>query len=254
MNVMQPFLMAPIAHRTLHDKNVGVPENSWEGLSAALAKEVAIEIDIQMSKDGIPMVFHDYELDRVTHESGLINDFDAADLIEMPLKHGTKTIPRLDEFMQNVAGKVPVLLELKDQSRDLGPVGGALEKPVCDILNAYSGASAVMSFNPHMVYKCKKHAPNIPRGLVTDAFREVNWPKVGEARRLELVEIPDFEATGSHFISHNRNDLNSIHLVPFKDRGVPIFCWTVRSEEQEAEARNVAENITFEGYFPAGIS
>ena len=108
MNLLHPFIDGPIAHRTLHDIKKGHPENSWEGLEAAIASGFAIEIDLQLSRDGIPVVFHDYELDRLTESSGLIADLDADELENIVLIGGKRCIPRFDTFMEYVAGRVPV--------------------------------------------------------------------------------------------------------------------------------------------------
>ena len=251
---MEPFLNVPIAHRTLHNITAGVPENSWEGLDAAISKGVPVEIDIQLSKDGVPMVFHDYRLDRLTLESGRVSDFNASELTKMPLLYGGKTIPRFDEFMGFVAGRIAVLVEMKDQSESLSSEDSGLEAAVCEILRIYTGPSAVMSFNPHMIYRCKEYAPDIPRGLVTEIFNAMDWAEVDESRRDELTEIPDYTDTGSCFVSHNRGDLQTDPVARIKQQGGAVFCWTVRSKEQEDEALRVADNITFEGYLPDSIA
>ena len=98
MNLLAPFINGPIAHRTLHNVRLGIPENSWEGLEAAISHGFAIEIDLQLSHDGIPVVFHDYKLDRVTDEVGLISDRSAAELEKIILKPNNINYPtsRLD--------------------------------------------------------------------------------------------------------------------------------------------------------------
>ena len=107
-----------------------------------------------------------------------------------------------------------------------------------------------MSFNPHAVAAFGQAAPRIPRGLVTDDFDSGNWGLVPEARRTALRAIPDFDAVGASFISHDARDLDSPAVTALRERGVPILCWTVRSAAEERAARRVADNITFEGYRP----
>ncbi|MEL6680763.1 MAG: phosphodiesterase, partial [Pseudomonadota bacterium] len=82
-------------------------------------------------------------------------------------------------------------------------------------------------------------------------FEAVFWPDVPEDRRTELAGIPDLDRVGACFISHNRAHLDSPRVHEIKAAGLPILCWTVRSADQEAEAREIADNITFEGYSPA---
>jgi glycerophosphoryl diester phosphodiesterase len=254
MNPLQPFIDGPITHRTLHDVNAGRPENSYEGLDAAINHGLAVEIDLQLSSDGIPMVFHDYKLDRLTDETGLIADRTARQLQEIQLRGGTKAIPRFDEFMAYVAGRVPVLVEMKDQDGALGAKTSALEPAACEIMRGYDGAVAVMSFNPHMIARCAMLAPNVLRGIVTDPYRATDWPEVPAPRRAELALIPHYESVGATFISHNRADLDTARVTALKSQGATIFCWTVKSETQEAQARKIADSITFEGYMPKGIA
>lgn len=254
MNPLQPFIDGPITHRTLHDVNAGRPENSYEGLDAAIAHGLAVEIDLQLSSDGVPMVFHDYELDRLTGESGLVADRTADELQKIPLKGGAKTIPRFDEFMAHVAGRVPVLVELKDQDGGLGPKLSNLEPAACEIMREYTGAVAVMSFNPDMIARCAMLAPNVPRGIVTDPYTAGDWPEVPANRRAELAKIPHYKPIGASFISHNRADLSAPRVAELKSEGAVIFCWTVKSEAQETDARKIVDSITFEGYMPKGIA
>lgn len=253
MTSLQPFIDSPIAHRTLHDVAMGRPENSWEGLDAAIAANYAIEIDLQLSRDGVPMVFHDYDLDRLTDHTGNVADFDAKALEQITLTGGQRGIPRFDAFMKYVDGRVPVLIELKDQDGALGDATTAIEAATCEVLRSYRGAVAVMSFNPHMIARCAMLAPNVPRGLVTDPFAHDDWPNVPQARREELVGIPNFKEMGCTFISHNRADLTAEPVARIKQSGAKIFCWTVRSQNQENDARKIADSITFEGYTPADV-
>jgi len=91
----------------------------------------------------------------------------------------------------------------------------------------------------------------LPRGMTTSAFVPEDWPELSEATRDRLRAIPDLDRVGAGFISHEARDLARQRVVEIKARGVPILCWTIRSQEHEARARAVADNITFEGYAPA---
>ena len=254
MNPLQPFIDGPITHRTLHDVNAGRPENSYEGLDAAIKHGLAVEIDLQLSSDGIPMVFHDYELDRLTAENGLVSDHNALELQKIQLTGGTQTIPRFDEFLAHTAGRIPVLVELKDQDGALGPALSQLESAACEIMRAYDGPIAVMSFNPHMIARCAMLAPDVPRGIVTDPYMATDWPNVTDDRRNELAQIPHYDLINASFISHNRADLSAPRVAELKSQGATIFCWTVRTAAQEASARKIVDSITFEGYMPKGVA
>jgi glycerophosphoryl diester phosphodiesterase len=248
MMIPKAFLQAPIAHRGLHDVADGRPENSMAATRAAIERGYGVEVDLQISKDGVPMVFHDYSLERLTDEMGAVTQRTAKELGAIQLKGGDEGIPTLEEFLKLVDGRVPLLVEIKDQDGALGPNVGALEQAACSILNGYDGASALMSFNPHAIAKCAEFAPNIPRGLVTGAFLAKKWLFVPEGRRVELAGIPDYDRVGACFISHHVMHLEDAVVTYRKQQGAAILCWTVRTAMIEEVAREVADNITFEGY------
>ena len=194
------------------------------------------------------MVFHDYSLERLTDEAGAVGQRTAAELGAITLKHGDEAIPTLDAALKFINGRVPLLIEIKDQDGALGPNVGALEEATCKLLKGYGGTTALMSFNPHSIAKCATFAPNIPRGLVTGPFLDKNWPVLNKARRLELADIPDYDRVGACFISHHVMHLDDVVVTYRKQQGASILCWTVRTAMAEEVARKVADNVTFEGY------
>lgn len=240
------FLAVPIAHRALHGP--GRAENSLAAVEAAAEAGYGIEIDVQLTADGQAVVFHDEELDRLTEETGAVAGRMAADLARVPLKGGGGTIPRLADVLAAVAGRVPLLVEVKDQDGAMGPRVGALERAVAIDLAHYEGPVAVMSFNPHSVDALRHYAPAVPRGLTTCSWDPAEWPGVPEETCARLRGIPDFARTGASFVSHQASDLGRARVAELREAGVPILCWTIRSPEAEAEARKVAHSVTFEGY------
>lgn len=242
------FLKIPIAHRALHDSAGNRPENSRAAIRAAIAGGYGIEIDLQLTADAQAMVFHDYDLERLTGEGGPIRKITAEAAARIPLRYGDgETIPALTEVLGIVAGQVPLLIEIKDQDGDMGPDIGVLEQATVRALDGYAGPVAVMSFNPHSVCRMKELAPDLPRGLVTCGYDAVDWPLSARTRE-RLREIPDFDRAGAAFISHDRKDLARQRVADLRRSGVPVLCWTIRSPNQEAEARRFADNITFERY------
>lgn len=246
MTLPASFLTHPIAHRALHGE--GVPENSLAAVRAAVAAGYGIEIDVQPSADGVAMVFHDYVLDRLTGESGPVSARSAAELGAIRLTGGAEGIPTLAEVLEAVAGQVPLLIEIKDQDGAMGPDIGGLGRAVADALAGYAGPVAVMSFNPHAVAEMAELAPEIPRGLTTYGFDDADARRLPEPQRAQLAGIADFNRVGASFISHDRRDLAAPRVAALKAAGVPVLCWTVRSEREESQARQIADNITFEGY------
>lgn len=248
MTLTASFLTRPIAHRAYHDKTAGRPENSLAAVRAAVDAGYGIEIDLQLSSDGVPMVFHDYDLGRLTQSEGPLAARNAVALTATPLRHGSEGIPTLTQVLDCVAGRVPLLIEIKDQDGALGPNIGTLEAATAEALLGYDGPVALMSFNPHSIAAMAQLAPHIPRGLTTSAYLPADWAPVPAAVCDVLRDIPDYDRTGSCFISHEAADLGRPRVAELRAKGATILCWTIRSPKAEAEARLIAQNITFEGY------
>ena len=248
MTLPASFFARPFAHRALHDRTAGRVENSLASVRAAVDAGYGIELDLQMSRDGHPMVFHDDLLDRLTAENGRVNARTRAELEQIQLTDDAGTIPSLETILATVAGSVPLLIEIKDQDGAMGPKVGPLEQATCALLNDYRGGVALMSFNPHSVAACQHFAPDIPRGITTSAYEGVFWPEVPTPRRDELREIPDYARVGACFISHESTDLDRPRVAELKAAGAHILCWTIRSAIEEASARRIVDNVTFEGY------
>ncbi len=238
----------PIAHRAFHDRAAGRPENSPAAFRAAIAAGYAIETDIQPSSDGVPMVFHDYDLKRLTGVAGRVRGRTAAELNRIALLDAEDTVPTLADMLALVAGQVPLLIEIKDQDGTMGPDVGPVERAVAALLADYDGPVALMSFNPHSVAVLAEAAPDRPRGITTSAYRDEDWPLLPERVRARLRDIPDYDAVGASFISHEASDLDRPRVADLKAKGAAILTWTIKSPEAEAEARRVAQNVTFERY------
>lgn len=244
------LLHRPIAHRALHDRAAGRIENSPAAIRAAIDHGYAIEIDLQLSQDGVPMVFHDEELERLTGEAGAVAARPAAALRAIRLAGGSDGIPTLEEVLALVGGRVPLLIELKDQSLVMGPTDGRLEAATAAALQGYTGEVALMSFNPACIHHLARLAPEIPRGITTAAYDPESWRPMPPEMCAHFRAIPDYDPTLSSFVSHEAADLSSPRVAELKAQGAAVLCWTIRSAAEEALARRVAQNVTFEGYLP----
>lgn len=245
------FLRGHVAHRALHGP--GRPENSRAAIRAAVALGVAVEVDVQRSRDGAAIAFHDYHLSRLTDGRGAVALHDAATLGATPLLGGDEGIPTLAEALAAADGRVPVLVEVKDQHGDMGETDGALEAAVAEALRGYGGEAAVMSFNPRSVAWMAALAPDVPRGLVTAAFSRDGFGELSSATRARLRGVPDLERTGASFVSHEIGALGMPRVAEIAAR-MPVLCWTCRSQAAEDAARRVAASVTFEGYVPRDLS
>ena len=241
----EAFVRAPIAHRALHDRALGRPENSRAAVRAAVDAGYGIEIDLQLSSDGVAMVFHDDTLDRLTTATGAVRARTAAALGAIKLRDCDEGIPTFAEVLSIVGGRVPLLVEIKDQ----GAAGGTrLESAAAADLAGYAGPVAVMSFNPDQVAAMARLAPSVPRGITTWAWPPEDSDGVPPEVCARLREIPDYDRCDASFISHHWEDLARPRVAELAAHGAVILCWTIRSAQTEALARKVAANVTFEGY------
>ncbi len=223
----------PFAHRGLHGGRV--IENSRAAFRAGMAQGHGIECDVQVSKDGTAYVFHDYDLDRLTDASGNVADKHDAELDAIRLKGSDETIPRLTEMLALVAGKVPLLIEIKSEGRRVH----ALCLSVRRGLEGYAGPAAIMSFNPYVASWFNHNGAHIIRGLVVT--EEGKQGLRGRAERhLSLWKArPDF-------LAYDIRDLPSEFAESQRVRGLPLLTWTVRTADQEAVAFNAADEVIYE--------
>lgn len=242
----------PLCHRGYHDHGAGIIENSASAFRAAIAAGYGIELDVQRSADDVPVVFHDDDLDRLTDATGDFRKRRAADLGRIRLRGSTDTIPTLREVLDLVAGRAPLLIEIKENWNTMEKTDGVLEKAVAALLADYAGPVAVMAFNPHCIAHMARLAPKVARGLTTEAYDPALSAPIPPEVCARLRDIPDYEATQSSFISHQASDLSRPRVAELKAQGAAILCWTIRSPAEEAAARRIVHNITFEGY-PAVI-
>jgi glycerophosphoryl diester phosphodiesterase len=222
----------PFAHRGLHGN--GIVENSRAAFAAAVAGGFGIELDVQLSRDGEAMVFHDYELDRLTGAHGPVADRSAAELGQIRLGGAEETIPTLAEALAVVDG-APLLIEVKAPDRHVRPLCGAVARA----LATYIGPVGVMSFNPEVPHWFGRDAGGPLRGLVVTEQGKGKWRGRIE-RNLALWRArPDF-------LAYDIRDLPSETSAFARFEGRPVFTWTVRSDADRARAAEHADQIIFE--------
>lgn len=239
---MSDWLRArPVAHRGLHDAAAGAPENSLAAFEAAAAAGYAMECDLQLAADGVAMVFHDAQLDRLTGTSGALGAHCAKALGALRLLGTDEPIPTLADLLARIDGRAPILLELK---HDVSPVG-PLEEAAWRELRRYRGPYAVQSFDPDAVAWFGRRAPEAPRGQVT-----ADWRRYREGERPALANAwaavrarPQFLAWSVHALPHWAPRLA-------RRLGLPLLAWTVRSPEDLARARACGANPIFESLRP----
>lgn len=228
------------AHRGLHGSTA--PENSPTAFAGAIERGLGIECDVQRSSEGLPVVFHDWELDRLTPLHGLVRLRTMGELQAIPLSGTDDTIPTLGDLLSHVAGQVALLIEVKSK-REL-PVA-AFCRAIRAALEGYRGPVAVMSFDPRVGRWFARQAPHITRGLVVT--EENARSLAGRLRRhLALWHAqPDF-------LAYDVRDLPSRFAASQRRRGIPVATWTVRSPELAKRAAAHADAPIAEGAGLAG--
>lgn len=225
----------PISHRGLHDGNDNLPENSLSAFQNAIDKNYAIELDIHQLKDGNLAVFHDNTLKRVCGEDVKISSLTTEDLKKYKLFDTDETIPTLDEVLEKVNGKVPLLIEIK--SFDLN---GKLESKLYEKLQKYKGEYAIESFNPYTLNWFKKNAPEVLRGQLIFDIEKV----LGFGNFLSEFLI-NSKLTMPHFIA---TEASAVHKIDKGDK--PMLTWTVKTKEQYDKVIKYCDNTIFERFNP----
>lgn len=243
----------PIAHRGLHERADGRIENSPAAARAAIERGFAIECDVQMSADGEAMVFHDFDLDRLTAETGRLQDRTAAALARIGLTGSHDRIPALPDFLDLIGGRVPLVVEIKSAfDGDL-----RLARRTAELVAGRAAPVAIKSFDPDVVAHLRENRAALglqstPLGVVAEAhYRQGEWAGLPEAKQIELENFLHFERSRPDFLSWGVRDLP--HATPYLCRaglGMPVMSWTVRTPEQRARAAQWADQMVFEGFAP----
>lgn len=240
MNPAVSTLLAagPFAHRGLWSPD-GPPENSLAAFDAACAADFGIELDVRLSADGEAVVFHDDTLARMTGAPERVRDLATVDLAARRLKRTAETVSTLSQALTVIAGRTPVLVELKTSVGEHGP----LERRAAELLSAYAGPCAVLGFNPDALLAVRAAAPALAVGLNAaphvDESAEIVAPNPARVLRHVDRVRPDFLSLGKAALENGR---------PATD--LPVVAWTIRSPEELAAFRPYCDAFMFELFRP----
>ncbi len=234
----------PYAHRGLHGP--GAVENSRSAFAAAIAAgvgpfgaarsaNVGIELDVRLSRDGLAVVFHDAALERLTTASGPVAGKTLVELCRLELGGTDDRIESLVGVLAFVAGRAPLLIELKTDGD--AHLAARLSLAVRHALEGCRGRAAVMSFDPAVSAWFARHAPRIPRGLV-----------VGETRgpRAKLRRLLNLRAAKPHFLACDVRALPDWTIRRLRARGMLVLAWTVRVADGDPFVVRHADQIIYE--------
>ncbi|HWA61063.1 MAG TPA: glycerophosphodiester phosphodiesterase [Caulobacteraceae bacterium] len=233
----------PIAHRGLWSKE-GPPENSLAAFQAACAAGYGVELDVHLSADGEAMVFHDATLERMTGREGRVSDHTAADLGQMKLNGSDETIPTLVDTLALIGHRAMVHIEIKTPSGEVGP----LERRVHEILIDHNGPTCVIGFNPYSHAWFADHHPKVLRGLDSYDYVKAGAKHMPPELRRAFSDLEHVSFARPHFLALGVDMLPGPKAAEFRERGMPIIAWTVRSPEEWAALKPHCDNLIFEGF------
>lgn len=239
----------PIAHRGLHDRAAGIPENTLAAARAAVARGFAIECDVQLTADGEAVVFHDFALGRLTERSEPVASLTAAELARLAVAGTDETITPLPAFLAAIGGAVPLVVEIK--SRFDGDL--ALTRRVAEVASGYDGPLALKSFDPRVVAALHALVPEtVPRGIVAESTQDdPAYAALPESERRALANLLHLAETRPDFLSWRVDDLPCAATYLGRLLGhLPVMAWTVRNPDQRARAEAHADQMVFEGFVP----
>jgi len=235
------FCKYKLAHRGLH--NEMFPENSLGAFENACTYGFAIELDVRLLRDGTPVIFHDPNTLRMCGIDKNINDITLEELSEYKLNNTKYSIPTLKEVLEMVAGRTPIMIEIKPVSKK-----EKIEEKVYELIKDYKGDLAVKSFNPIYMIWFRKHAPEVLRGMLGSFFEDRgDLPNLPYIFKQIVKKLSLFNFVKPDFISYDHKNLPNKYT---SKRKVPILAWTITSQEKEDNALKHADNVIFEGYLP----
>ncbi|MEH6691025.1 MAG: glycerophosphodiester phosphodiesterase [Pseudorhizobium pelagicum] len=225
----------PVAHRGYHDMNKTVWENTLSAFSRAIDAGFAIECDLQLASDSVPVVFHDHTLERLCGIAGDVRERTSGELGMLTVGGTADRIPTLKQMLKHVAGRVPLVIEVKGRKNE----DDGFAEAVLEVLEGYEGEVALMSFDLHILKDLKAAGCPYPLGLTAEGTKPEDFFKHDEAMHLDL-----------DFISYQYAHLPNSFITAQRQAGIPVITWTVRDENARAHTYSHADQMTFEGFDP----
>lgn len=240
----KPFQGVLYAHRGLHDNETQAPENSMEAFRRAVEAGYGIELDVQVTKDKVPVIFHDFTLRRVCGEEGKVCEYTYEELQKFTLCKSEEKIPKFEDFLKMVDGRVPLIVELKIEWTDV---------TVCTVVDAllreYRGTYCIESFNPLGLLWYRKYHNSVMRGQLSDAFMHENGLKgflyfALEHMLLNFATKPDFIAYNHKYY---RTPSRQICRKLYRNLSV---AWTIRSQKELEARKKDFDLFIFDSFIP----
>lgn len=239
----RPFKRWNYAHRGLHDNDSDAPENSLAAFRKAVEAGYGMELDIRLSKDRIPVVFHDITLDRMCGVHGRVQDYTYEELQQFTLGKSRERIPKFEDVLKLVDGKTPLIVEFKVDVMDLSicPIA-------CRLLDQYKGLYCMESFHPLCILWFRIHRNHIVRGQLSDGF----WQQNHKGPHFFLVQNLLFNFIGRpDFVAYNHKYATGIsrRLCHRFYRSTAV-AWTIKSQKELDRAKKDFDLFIFDSFVP----
>jgi len=229
------------AHRGLHDNHTSAPENSLAAFQLAVEAGYGIEMDIQLTKDNIPVVFHDKTLKRMCGKEGYVWDYTLEELQILKLKDSKERIPTFDEVLKLIDGKVPLIIEYK------------MDRPtikVCELgnqlLTNYKGGYCIESFHPKAVKWYRKNRPEIVRGQLSMDFSKDE--KYNAPYFFVMTYLLSNFITRPDFIAYDYKDEHILSRRICKKIGGLAVAYTIKNQEAYEKVKDKFDLFIFDSF------
>lgn len=239
-----PLLNILYAHRGLFDNKTDAPENSLPAFQKAVEAGYGIELDVQLSKDGIPVAFHDASLKRMCGVEGNVWDYPLSELKQLKLADSNAEVPTLAEVLDVVDGKVPLIIEYK-----LYVPQTKVCRLVNDLLRSYTGAYCIESFHPLALLWYRRHRPDVVRGQLCMEFWNEDKYR-GNPFFFVLSYLVTNAAARPDFIAYKHSDASNLSFRLTKRMGALSVAWTIKSQTQLEEAKKHFDLFIFDSFIP----
>ncbi len=220
-----------------------VPENSLAAYRAAIEHGYGILADVRITRDGVPVLFADSRLERMTGGNGTIENSTIEEIRALTLNGSEEKIPTLEEALQLIDGQVPVVLDLRVESDNYY----SLCDQVCEVLDVYEGVFAVQSTDPRVLGWYKKQRNEYIRGQKVDyahksgsEIQNILWDFLCSSLLLNFLVAPDFVSSG---ITQRINPSLILCRLIYR---IPRMNWTVRTMDEYEKVRTDGAMAVFE--------
>ncbi|HKL47202.1 MAG TPA: glycerophosphodiester phosphodiesterase family protein [Candidatus Izemoplasmatales bacterium] len=232
-----------IAHRGFHSLDKSIPENSLIAFKRAIDYNYSIELDVNVTKDGQVVAFHDFNLTRMCKVDVNLSDVTYDEIKDFTLLNSNEKIPLLSDVLQLVKGKVPLLIELKPKGNNR-----LLCQAFMKMMHQYDGVYAIHSFSPWIVYWFKKHHPDVVRGQITEFFK--NSLHMNRFNKFLMKSMFFNRFTKPDFINYGIKDLPNKYASKAHEKGVCVISYCARNNLEFNLVRKHYDNAVFEFFRP----